>query len=117
MDTISAADANALAYKSMNYGIYAGTAAVIYCAEAYLAIVVSNIGDVFGFVGTFAGTSISYFIPTILFCVGFKKFATADYKYKFANWYKISILNGVIGVFFFCLFLYANILSIMNKED
>ena len=115
INEITAGDANALAYKSMNYGIYAVTAAVIYCAEAYLAIVVSNIGDVFGFVGTFAGTSISYFIPTILFCVGFNKFATVDYKHRFGHWYKIAILNGLVGVFFFCLFLYANILSLQGN--
>lgn len=114
LEEITAADANALAYKSMNYGIYAVTAAVIYIAEAYLAIVVTNIGDVFGFVGTFAGTSISYFIPSVLFCVGFSKFATADYKYKFGVWYKVAVLNGIVGVFFFSLFLYANILSLQG---
>jgi len=101
----------------MNYGIYAVTAAIIYCAEAYIAIVVTNIGDVFGFVGTFAGTSISYFIPTILFCHGFNKFATVDYKHRFGHWYKIAILNGLIGIFFFGLFLYANILSITAKKE
>ena len=98
----------------MNYAIYAGVAAVIYILEAYLAIVVDNIGTVFGFVGTFAGCSISYFIPTVLFCKGYDKFATTDFKVRFGNWYKIAIANGVCGVFFFFLFLYSNILSVKN---
>ena len=107
-------EANALAYKSMNYAIYFGVAALIYASEAYLAIVVDDIGQVFGFIGTFAGTSLSYFIPSLLFCQAFSKFADSSQKLHYQTWFKISIVNGILGIFFFFVFLYANILSITN---
>ena len=101
----------------MNYLVYVVVAAIIYVSEAYLAIVVSDIGTVFGFVGTFAGTSISYFIPTILFCKAYSKFANQVFKSQEKKWYCISVINGVVGIFFFCLFLYANILSITSGKS
>ena len=114
MNAIQAHEANGLAYKTMNFGIYAGVAAAIYITEAILAVKVKNIGTVFGFVGTFAGVSISYFIPTILFNKGFDKFATVDFKIRYKKWLTISKINGAFGVFFFCLFLYANILDVTS---
>jgi hypothetical protein len=55
----------------MNLSIYAGASLGIYILEVVLAITIKDIGTVFGFIGTFASTSISYFIPSILFCKGY----------------------------------------------
>lgn len=98
----------------MNPCIYYSATLILYAAEIYMAIAVSDIGDVFGFIGTIAGTSLSFFIPSIMFCFAFTKFANASYKQRFGNLNLISITNGVIGIAFFALFLYANILSLEN---
>ena len=68
LSKMSVLEMNQLAYKTMNPIIYYVVTLVLYAVEVYLAIVVTNIGDVFGFIGTIAGTSLSFFIPSVLFC-------------------------------------------------
>jgi F0F1-type ATP synthase assembly protein I len=105
---------NQLAYKSMNPAIYVVTTIGLYAVEIYLAIVVNDIGNVFGFIGTIAGTSLSFFIPSVLFCQGIKLFASERFKKRNSGLYTVSIVNFVIGIFFFGLFLYSNILSLQG---
>ena len=59
----------------MNPLIYVAVTLALYGVEIYLAIVVQDIGNVFGFIGTIAGTSLSFFIPSVVYCRAFKKYA------------------------------------------
>lgn len=117
LNELAAHEANGLAYKTMNFGIYAGVAVAIYVTEAYLAILIDDIGPVIGFVGAIAGVSISYFIPSLLFNVGFSKFATTDFKVRFSGWKTISNINFLLGIFFFVLFMYSNIMSVASGKS
>lgn len=76
LNGVTAQEASGLAYKTMNPVIYNVTALVLYVIEVILGITISNIGMVFGFIGTFAGTGLSYFLPSLFVIIGFKKFAT-----------------------------------------
>ena len=60
----------------MNPVIYNVTALVLYVIEVFLGITLNNIGMIFGFIGTFAGTGLSYFLPSLFVIIGFNKFAT-----------------------------------------
>ena len=60
----------------MNPVIYNITALILYVIEVALGILLSNIGMIFGFIGTFAGTGLSYFLPSLFVIIGFNKFAT-----------------------------------------
>lgn len=59
----------------MNPLIYVAVTLALYGVEIYLAIVVQDIGNVFGFIGTIAGTSLSFFIPSVVYCRAFNKYA------------------------------------------
>lgn len=66
----------ALAYKSMNNYIYVGVTVLLLAGQLYLAIVLNDLGDIFGFVGTFSATSLCYFNPSILFITAYNRYAT-----------------------------------------
>jgi hypothetical protein len=62
-----------MAYKSMNPIIYYSVTIALYILEIYLSIIISDISDIFGFIGTIAGTSLSFFMPSIMFNIAYKK--------------------------------------------
>ena len=72
-------EANSMAYKTMSPLIYYPVTVALYCVEVLLAILINNIGMVFGFIMTFAGTGLQFFIPSLFVIIGFKKFA--DYSF------------------------------------
>lgn len=61
-----------MAYKSMNPYIYYSVTILLFAIEIYLSIVIKDISKVFGFIGTFAGTSLSFFMPSIIFNIAYK---------------------------------------------
>lgn len=96
----------------MNPLVYYSVSLLLYSVEVLLAIVIKDISTVFNFIGTFAGTSLSFFLPSAFFMVSIKKFGSeSDYQNNKSWWY-LSIFNAVIGVGFFVLFLYANIMAL-----
>lgn len=66
----------------------------------------------FGFIGTFAGTGLCFFIPSWLFINGYKNFANNEYKEANSLSLKLAYINFVLGIFAFGLFLYNNILAL-----
>lgn len=103
------AEMTQLAYKTMNPVIYYSVNVLIYAAQAYLGIALGDIGLVFGFIGTFAGVGLCYFVPSIFFIRGYNNFATKKYQVQNAVDYKLAIANFILGFFFFGLFLYSNV--------
>ena len=91
----------------MNRGLYIGVTLILYALEIYLAIIVNDIGNVFGFIGTIAGTSLSFFIPSVVYYKAFNRYSE-DNDPK--TLYYIGIANFILGVASFGLFLYANVL-------
>ena len=77
--SISAQKANQLAYKSMNPTIYYSLTLLLYTIEVILAIALDDIGQIFGFIGTFSGCGMSYFLPSMFVIVGFSKFGTEEF--------------------------------------
>ena len=114
LSQMAGAELNQLAYKSMPLWIYVSTTILLYALEVYLSIVIDNIGNVFGFIGTIAGTSLSFFIPYVLFCRGYSMFASDSFMKENACLYRASVVNFIVGIGFFGLFLYANILSLQG---
>ena len=95
----------------MNPILYVGITLALYGVEIWLSIVVQDIGNVFGFIGTIAGTSLSFFIPSVVYCRAFNKFAA---KGQDKCLYNVAILNFIVGLGFFGLLLYSNVLSLQN---
>merc|ERR1711935_754977 len=101
-----------MGYKSMNPAIYYSMTMVLYVLEIFLSIIIKDISQVFGFIGAIAGTSLSFFIPSILFSVGYSKFASERKKRKY-RWLNIAAwLNFIAGLGFFAFFLYADIIGL-----
>ena len=94
----------------MNPVLYYGITIGLYGVEIWLAIVIKDIGNVFGFIGTIAGTSLSFFIPSVIYCRAFNKFCLHEDR----TLYYIAIVNFMVGIIFFGVFLYSNILSLEN---
>jgi amino acid permease len=95
----------------MNPAFYIGLTLALYAVEIYLAIVVQDIGDIFGFIGTIGGTSLSFFIPSVLYFRACDKFGKNESK----TLYNFAIINFLMGIIFFGLLLFSNILSL--KKD
>ena len=106
--------AEKIGYKTMNPLLYYLGALLLYAIEVWLSIEIKSIAQIFGFIGAFAGTSLSFFIPSILFSVGYRKFTKED---TLSNLNKISILNFALGIFFFVFFLYACIVGLEWKTE
>ena len=96
----------------MNGYIYYPTTLILFILEVYLSIQVDSIAIVFGFIGTIAGTSLSFFIPSVLYFKAYNRYATVNEMKEYRYMYLGSILNFVIGIGFFLLFLYSDVLSI-----
>ena len=79
-----------MAYKTMNPWIYYLATFALYGLEIYLSIVIDDIGEIFGFIGTIAGTSLSFFIPSVLFCRAFSMFASSRFKTYHKSLYMVS---------------------------
>ena len=101
----------------MNPLIYYSVTIGLYSLEVLLAILINNIAMVFGFIATFAGTGLSFFIPSLLVIIGFKKFADAKFMQENKIWVTIAWINFCAGVFFFILFLINNILGLVYAES
>jgi hypothetical protein len=107
-------EVNALAYKTMNPYIYYTVNVAIYVLEAYLGIILGDIGAVFGFIGTFAGCGLGFFLPSWFFYNGYMRFASKKYKAENRVNLIVAIANFVIGIFAFGLFLYSNVAAIIE---
>ena len=102
-----------MAYKTMNPLIYYPVTFALYAVEVMLAILINNIGMVFGFIGTFAGCGLSFFIPSLFVIIGFKKFADQKFMKENKVWVTVAWINFWAGVFFFLVFLLNNVLGLM----
>lgn len=114
MSSVAPSEANALAYKSMNPKIYYSVTLSLYLFEVFLACILTNIGPIFGYIATFAGCGLCYFLPSYFVIVSFKKYATPEYVKQNAIWVKIAYINFIMGIGFFFLFLANNILGFIN---
>ena len=112
-DNVSASDMNTLAYKTMPSWIYLSVTVAIYVSEIALAILIDDIGNVFNFIVTFAGSGLCFWIPSLLFQRGYTLYASEEYKAQNKCIYIASWINFFMGFFFFGLFLYANIEAIL----
>ena len=92
--------------------LYYLTSIILYGLEVFLAILINDIGNVFGFIGTIAGTSLSFFIPSALFMLALKQFGDLDTKRENNTLWWVSLVNAIVGVGLFVVFLYSNILSL-----
>ena len=97
----------------MNPMIYYLVTISLYAIEVLLAILINNIGMVFGFIATFAGTGLSYFLPSMFVIMGFKKFGEAKFLKENHVWVTVSWINFIAGVFFFFMFLANNVLGLV----
>ena len=70
----------------------------------------------FSFIATFAGTGMCFFLPSVLFCMAFNRFATDEAKEENGIYYKMSIFNFAVGILLFGLFLASNILAIKDAN-
>lgn len=96
----------------MNPVLYYGLTLLHYALIIYLSIVINDIGEVFSFIATFAGTGMCFFLPSVLFCKAFTAYATDEAKEQNGIYYKLSIANFIVGIFLFGLFLASNIMAI-----
>ena len=111
--SISGQKANQLAYKSMNPVIYYSLTLLLYAIEVVLAFTIDDIGQIFGFIGTFSGCGMSYFLPSMFVIYGFPAFGTQEFQEKNQMWKKLAYVNFFAGIFFFLLFLANNVLGIV----
>jgi hypothetical protein len=96
----------------MNPIAYYTITTALFIAEVICAIKIKDISTVFGFIGTIAGTSLSFFLPSALFIRAVIKYGDSDAKRDNKGLWIMSWVNLVIGTGLFGLFLYANILSL-----
>lgn len=96
----------------MNPVFYYSITIALYAFEIFLSIIISDISKVFGFIGAIATTSMTFFIPSLLFSMSYYKFASFEDKKKYRTLNKISIVNFIAGIGFTVFFFYADILSI-----
>ena len=75
MQEVSGQEAAALGYKSMNPFIYNVCIVILYITEVALGLSGIEIGSLFGFIGTFSGVGISYFLPSLFLLRGYTLFA------------------------------------------
>ena len=71
----------------------------------------------FGFIGTFAGCGLQFFLPSLFVIVGLKSFATEEYKLKNNIWKISAYINFSVGVVLFFVFLANNILGIVYASS
>ena len=74
MSRMSAAVAQHLATKEMNYGIYLLCSISFYALIVFLAMVLKDISSIFDFVSAYSVSCISFFIPAFFFRIAVKKF-------------------------------------------
>ena len=97
----------------MNKWISHPTTLFLFVLEVYISIQVDSIAVVFGFIGTIAGTSLSFFIPSVVYIKAYNRYASTYEKEKYRFVYLGSIINFIIGIGCFLLFLYSNVLSVI----
>lgn len=114
LGSVPAQKLQTLAYKTMDRRISIGATLLMYVIELYCAIAVTNLGDVYGFVGTFSATSLCYFIPSLFFYRAYKLHATEHFKNEHRGLYIASACNFIFGSVLTCFFLYSNILSLQK---
>lgn len=93
----------------MNPLIYFAATQFLFFWEVVLAIVVDDITAVFGIIATIAGTSLNFFIPSILFCLAYSQEENLE-RNKLL--YNLSIANFLFGILAFCLYFYSNIVEL-----
>ena len=91
----------------MNPIAYYSITTALFVAEVICAIKIKDISTVFGFIGTIAGTSLSFFLPSALFIRAVIKYGDSDAKRDNNVLWIMSWVNLVIGTALFGLFLYA----------
>ena len=75
LQEVSGQEAAALGYKSMNPFIYNVCIVILYITEVAFGLSGIEIGSLFGFIGTFSGVGISYFLPSLFLLRGYTLFA------------------------------------------
>ena len=93
----------------MNPVIYNACTVVLYVLEVFLGLSGIEIGSLFGFIGTFSGVGISYFLPSLFLLRGYTLFAPED-RSKNGGYVCAAYINFLLGVIFFFLFLANNVL-------
>jgi hypothetical protein len=112
LQEVSGQEAAALGYKSMNPVIYNGATVLLYVIEVTLGLLPGiNIGPLFGFIGTFSGVGISYFLPSLFLINAYKLFQDDNFRRANSGYVKLSYVNFFLGVVFFFLFLGNNVLT------
>jgi len=101
----------------MNPAIYYVVTLVLYAVKVFVATLGLPISTIFGVIATFAGNGLSFFIPSLLVIIGFKKFAEKKYLNENGKWLTIAWVNFFLGVFFFLLFLGNNVLGFVFTAD
>ena len=98
----------------MNPQIYYVCATVLYVAEVVLGLLPGvNIGPLFGFIGTFSGVGISYFLPSLFVLRGYTNFAPEE-RDKNKGFVYGAYFNFILGLIFFVLFLANNVLLFIS---
>ena len=101
----------------MNPVIYNSATVVLYVIEVTLGLLPGvDIGPLFGFIGTFSGVGISYFLPSLFLIYGFKLFQEESFRRANSGYTKLAYVNFALGVFFFALFLLNNVLTFIKTD-
>jgi len=74
MSHVSAAQAQRLAYKDMNYGIYISCTLAMYGLIVLIAMLVPDIGTIIDFVCAYSVSCMAFFIPSVFYTRAIKKF-------------------------------------------
>ena len=106
-----------MAYKSMNPLIYFSVTILLYIVEITLAILLDDIGQIFGFIGTFAGCGLQFFIPSMFVIIGMNTFGTEEFNSQNKIWKTSAYINFAVGVVLFFVFLANNVLGIVYAES
>ena len=101
-----------IGYKTMNPILYYAGTLGLYLLEVWLSIQITSVAQVFGFIGAFAGSSLGFFIPSILFSKAYYKFASQTESRELRTLNLASIANFLLGILFFSFFLYACVLGV-----
>lgn len=117
LQEVTGQEAAALGYKSMNPFIYNICTVVLYVAEVVLGLMPGvDIGPLFGFIGTFSGVGISYFLPSLFLIYAYKLFQEDSFRRANAGYTKLAWVNLLLGVIFFFLFLTNNVLTFVESK-
>lgn len=101
----------------MNPVIYNVCTIILYLVEITLGLLPGvDIGPLFGFIGTFSGVGISYFLPSLFLIYGYREFQDERYRQANTGFTKLAWINLLMGVFFFFMFLANNVMEFIPSK-